>query len=114
MTAFLALGIRRWRSPQMMVKVKGFTVDGKLVTFDFYTIERFNIRRLEYNGSRDRDEVHWKVFVDTLAPYFDKCGFKRVVVLAPVKETGAFNVVLGCKNHIGQPLFQMNLRENEE
>jgi hypothetical protein len=44
----MALGIRRWRSPHM---VKGFTVDGKLVTFDFYTREGFNKRRLEQDGS---------------------------------------------------------------
>jgi hypothetical protein len=52
--------------------------------------------------------------VDTLAPYFDKSGLKHVVVLAPVKETGALNVVLGCKHHIGQSLLQMNLQENDD
>lgn len=38
------------------------------------------------------------VKVKQLQPYFDKCGIKRVVVSAPVKEEGALNVVLGC-NH---------------
>jgi len=36
--------------------------------------------------------------VASLRPYIEKCGIKRVVVSAPVKEEGCFNVVLGC-NH---------------
>ena len=75
----------------------GFTVDGKLVTF---------------SREKDYTEVGWDekcvelviectgkfLSVDTLSPYFEKCGVKRVVVSAPVKEAGALNVVLGC-NH---------------
>jgi len=75
----------------------GFTVDGKLVTF---------------SREKDYTEVGWGekcvdlvmectgkfLSVDTLSPYFEKCGVKRVVVSAPVKEAGALNVVLGC-NH---------------
>jgi glyceraldehyde 3-phosphate dehydrogenase len=39
------------------------------------------------------------ITVNSLQPYFDTCGIKQVVVSAPVKETGALNVVLGC-NHL--------------
>merc|ERR1712113_1085801 len=31
---------------------------------------------------------------------FDKCGVKRVVVSAPVKEPECLNVVLGCNHHL--------------
>ena len=75
----------------------GFTVDGKLVTF---------------SQKADFTEVDWAAMgvemvmectgkflkVKDLSPYFDKCGVKRVVVSAPVKEPEALNVVLGC-NH---------------
>lgn len=33
-----------------------------------------------------------------LKPYIEKCGIKRVVVSAPVKDAGVFNVVLGCND----------------
>jgi glyceraldehyde 3-phosphate dehydrogenase len=33
----------------------------------------------------------------SLCPYFE-IGVKQVVVSAPVKETGALNVVLGCND----------------
>lgn len=76
---------------------KGFTVDGKLVTF---------------TSQADFAEVDWKgkevdmvmectgkfLKVNKLEEYFSKCGVQRVVVSAPVKEEGALNVVLGC-NH---------------
>jgi len=75
----------------------GFFVDGKLVTF---------------SQKRDFTEVDWASMgvelvmectgkflkVKDLTPYFDKCGVKRVVVSAPVKEPEALNVVLGCNN----------------
>ena len=76
---------------------KGFTVDGKLVTF---------------TQQSDFNDVDWKgksvdmvmectgkfLKVKQLDDYFTKCGVQRVVVSAPVKEEGALNVVLGC-NH---------------
>lgn len=75
----------------------GFTVDGKLVTFsqekDFTNIDFASM------GVELVMECTGKFLkVDVLKPYLDKCGLKQVVVSAPVKETGALNVVLGC-NH---------------
>uniref|UniRef100_A0A7S2RLV6 Glyceraldehyde-3-phosphate dehydrogenase n=1 Tax=Eucampia antarctica TaxID=49252 RepID=A0A7S2RLV6_9STRA len=40
------------------------------------------------------------VTVKSLSPYFDQCGMKRVVVSAPVKESPALNVVLGCNHQL--------------
>lgn len=76
---------------------KSFTVDGKVVTFsqekDFTQVD-FAAMGIELVM-----ECTGKFLkVDSLAPYFDKCGVKQVVVSAPVKEKGAMNVVLGC-NH---------------
>ena len=76
-----------------------FKVDGKKVTF---------------SSERDYTNIDFKAMgvemvlectgqflkVDKLNPYFDKCGIKRVVVSAPVKEEGALNVVLGCNNKL--------------
>jgi len=77
----------------------GFTVDGKLVTFtseaDFTNVDW---------ASKEVDlmmECTGKFLkVNTLQPYFDECGFKQVVVSAPVKEEGALNVVLGCNHEL--------------
>lgn len=76
---------------------KSFTVDGKTVTFsqekDFTAID------FQAMGVEMVMECTGKFLkVATLQPYFDNCGVKQVVVSAPVKETGALNVVLGC-NH---------------
>lgn len=74
-----------------------FTVDGKVVTFsrekDFCDIDFASMGVelvMECTG----------VFltVKKLDEYFTKCGVKRVVVSAPVKEASCLNVVLGC-NH---------------
>jgi glyceraldehyde 3-phosphate dehydrogenase len=76
---------------------KGFTVDGKLVTF---TQEK-DFTNVDWSGMGVEMVMECTgkfLSVDTLSPYFDQCGVKRVVVSAPVKETGALNVVLGC-NH---------------
>lgn len=78
---------------------KSFTVveDNKTVTF---------------SQEKDYTKVDWKsmgiqlvmectgkfLTVASLSPYLDTCGVEQVVVSAPVKETGALNVVLGC-NH---------------
>ena len=74
-----------------------FKVDGKKVTFSSekdYTKIDFKAMGVEMVL-----ECTGKFLkVDTLNPYFDVCGIKRVVVSAPVKEKGALNVVLGCNN----------------
>ena len=36
---------------------------------------------------------------EKLLPYVDKCGVKRVVVSAPVKEPSVLNVVVGVNEH---------------
>lgn len=75
----------------------GFTVDGKLVTFS----READFTKVNWSGMSVEMVMECTgkfLKVDTLSPYFDKCGVKRVVVSAPVKETGALNVVLGC-NH---------------
>lgn len=76
-----------------------FTVDGQVVTFsqeaDFSNID------FAAMGVDMVMECTGKFLkVKTLAPYFDKCGVKRVVVSAPVKEEGALNVVLGCNHQL--------------
>jgi hypothetical protein len=41
--------------------------------------------------------MYWKILgCGNVPAYFDKCGIKQVVALAPVKEKGAVNVVLGA------------------
>lgn len=89
---------RKWEKDVVATEDgKGFTVDGKLVTFssekDFTNIDFASM------GVEMVMECTGKFLkVANLSPYFDKCGIKQVVVSAPVKEAGALNVVLGC-NH---------------
>ena len=78
---------------------KGFTVDGKLVTFsqeeDFTKVGYDTMKMdmvLECTGKFLK--------VKQVEEYFDKCGVQRVVVSAPVKEKGALNIVLGCNHHL--------------
>jgi len=78
---------------------KGFTVDGKLVTFS----SEADFTNVDWKG-KDVDmvmECTGKFLkVKELDRYFDECGVQRVVVSAPVKEEGALNVVLGCNHHL--------------
>ena len=78
---------------------KGFTVDGKLVTFtqesDFNKVgyKEMNVElMMECTGKF--------LTVDKLEEYYTNCGCKRVVVSAPVKQKGALNVVLGCNHEL--------------
>uniref|UniRef100_A0A6T8JHQ6 Glyceraldehyde-3-phosphate dehydrogenase n=1 Tax=Proboscia inermis TaxID=420281 RepID=A0A6T8JHQ6_9STRA len=74
----------------------GFEVDGTMVTFSQH--EDFTEIPLKDMGIDMVMECTGKFLkVATLSPYFDM-GVKRVVVSAPVKESGALNIVLGC-NH---------------
>jgi len=77
----------------------GFTVNGRLVTFsreaDFTKVgyETKNVDMvMECTGQFLK--------VKQLEEYYTKCGVKRVVVSAPVKEEGALNVVLGCNHEL--------------
>eukprot|EP00580_Thalassiosira_gravida_P012236 CAMPEP_0201631510 /NCGR_PEP_ID=MMETSP0493-20130528/5472_1 /ASSEMBLY_ACC=CAM_ASM_000838 /TAXON_ID=420259 /ORGANISM="Thalassiosira gravida, Strain GMp14c1" /LENGTH=349 /DNA_ID=CAMNT_0048102863 /DNA_START=28 /DNA_END=1077 /DNA_ORIENTATION=+ len=75
----------------------GFTVDGKLVTFS----SESDFTKVDWKGAEMVMECTGKFLkVKGLNDYFDKCGVKRVVVSAPVKEEGALNVVLGCNHHL--------------
>jgi glyceraldehyde 3-phosphate dehydrogenase len=69
-------------------------------------------RKVTFSQQKDFTQVDWKgmgvelvmectgkfLTVKELSAYQDTCGVQQVVVSAPVKETGALNVVLGC-NH---------------
>eukprot|EP00578_Thalassiosira_sp_NH16_P002766 CAMPEP_0181131338 /NCGR_PEP_ID=MMETSP1071-20121207/30371_1 /TAXON_ID=35127 /ORGANISM="Thalassiosira sp., Strain NH16" /LENGTH=353 /DNA_ID=CAMNT_0023217523 /DNA_START=105 /DNA_END=1166 /DNA_ORIENTATION=+ len=77
----------------------GFTVDGKLVTFS----RNADFREVEWKGKGTEMVMECTgkfLKVKELDDYFAKCGVKRVVVSAPVKEEGALNVVLGCNHHL--------------
>ena len=76
-----------------------FTVDKKVVTFsqekDFTNID-FKAMGVEMVLECTGKFLKTKV----LEPYLSKCGVKRVVVSAPVKEEGVHNIVLGCNHKI--------------
>ncbi len=75
---------------------KFFTVDGKKVTFS----QQKDYTNIDFRGMGVEMVLECTgVFLKTpvLEPYLTKCGVKRVVVSAPVKD-GMLNVVLGC-NH---------------
>ena len=71
-------------------------------------------KRVAFSEHKDFKDVDWKglgvelviectgVFLTTekLLPYVDKCGVKRVVVSAPVKEPSVLNVVVGVNDRI--------------
>lgn len=89
---------RTWdKTVQAAADGQSFTVDDKVVTFsrekDFTHIDFASM------GVELVMECTGKFLtVASLKPYLEKCGIKQVVVSAPVKESGALNVVLGC-NH---------------
>lgn len=74
-----------------------FTVDGKVVTFS----QEANYTKIDFKsmGVDMVLECTGKFLTtESLKPYLTKCGVKKVVVSAPVKEAGVQNIVLGC-NH---------------
>lgn len=74
-----------------------FKVDGKTVTFSQH--KEFTDIDFKGMGVEMVLECTGKFLkMDVLTPYIEKCGVKRVVVSAPVKEPSCLNVVLGC-NH---------------
>ena len=78
---------------------KGFTVDGKLVTFS----QERDFKKVDWQGMNVDMVMECTgkfLKVAELEAYFAECGVKRVVVSAPVKEKGALNVVLGCNDHL--------------
>jgi len=76
-----------------------FTIDGKVVSFS----QEQDFTKVDFQGMGIDMVMECTgkfLKVKTLAPYFDQCGVKRVVVSAPVKEEGALNVVLGCNHQL--------------
>jgi glyceraldehyde 3-phosphate dehydrogenase len=71
-------------------------IDGETVTFS--REKDFSVIDFKAMGVELVMECTGK-FLDcaSLCPYFE-IGVKQVVVSAPVKETGALNVVLGCND----------------
>lgn len=83
------------------VKQEGmaFTVDGEKVTFS----QNKNFTDIDFRamGVEMVLECTGKFLkMDVLTPYISKCGVKRVVVSAPVKEPSCLNVVLGCNDQL--------------
>jgi len=78
---------------------KGFTVNGTLVTFT----QEADFTKVGYQSKQVEMVMECTgkfLTCAALEPYFEhpNCMVQRVVVSAPVKESGALNVVLGC-NH---------------
>lgn len=88
-----------WDKDVVQEKDGEFMVDKKVITFSQqkdYTDIDFKAMGvemvLECTGKFLKTEK--------LEPYISKCGIKRVVVSAPVKEAGVQNIVLGCNHNI--------------
>ena len=88
-----------WDHDVVQEKDGEFKVDRKVITFsqerDYTNIDfkKMGVEMvLECTGKFLKTEA--------LKPYIEKCGIKRVVVSAPVKEAGVQNIVLGCNNTI--------------
>lgn len=88
-----------WDHEVVQDKDGEFKVDRKVITFsqerDYTNIDfqKMGVEMvLECTGKFLKTE--------SLKPYIEKCGIKRVVVSAPVKEAGVQNIVLGCNNTI--------------
>jgi len=86
-----------WDKNVVQVSDNEMSIDGKTVTFS----QKRDFTEIDFRGMGVElvMECTGKFCkVASLKPYIEKCGIKRVVVSAPVKEEGCFNVVLGC-NH---------------
>ena len=86
-----------WDKEVEVVSETEFTVDGKTVTFS----QKKDYTDVDFQGMGVEMVMECTgkfVKVANLTPYFEKCGVKRVVVSAPVKEKECLNVVLGCNN----------------
>jgi len=86
-----------WDKKITKVSDSEINVDEKIVTFS----QKRDFTEIDFQGMGVELVIECTgkfCNVNSLKPYIDKCGVKRVVVSAPVKEDGCFNVVLGC-NH---------------
>lgn len=77
-----------------------FTVDGnKKVTFSQHKdYQKIDFRAMGVEMVLECTGKFLKM--ENLNPYVEKCGVKRVVVSAPVKEPECLNVVLGCNHEL--------------
>jgi glyceraldehyde 3-phosphate dehydrogenase len=88
-----------WDKEVVQDKEGYFTVNGKKVTFS----QKKNYTSIDFRamGVEMVLECTGKFLtMETLNPYIDSCGVKRVVVSAPVKEPECLNVVLGCNDKL--------------
>ena len=88
-----------WDKEVVQDKEGYFTVNGKKVTFS----SKKNYTSIDFRamGVEMVLECTGKFLtMETLNPYVDSCGVKRVVVSAPVKEPECLNVVLGCNDKL--------------
>jgi len=86
-----------WDKEVVQEKGDHFTVDGKKVTFSQHKdYTKIDFKAMGVEMVLECTGQFLKM--ENLNPYLQKCGVKRVVVSAPVKEPECLNVVLGC-NH---------------
>lgn len=86
-----------WDKKVSKVSDNEINIDNKIVTFS----QNRDFTEIDFKGMGVELVIECTgkfCKVAALRPYIEKCGVKRVVVSAPVKEAGCFNVVLGC-NH---------------
>jgi len=86
-----------WDKKVSKVSDNEINIDEKIVTFS----QNKDFTKIDFQGMDAELVIECTgkfCKVAALRPYIEKCGVKRVVVSAPVKEAGCFNVVLGC-NH---------------
>jgi len=86
-----------WDKVVTKVSDNEINIDGKIVTCS----QKRDFTEIDFQGMGAELVIECTgkfCNVAALRPYIEKCGVKRVVVSAPVKEAGCLNVVLGC-NH---------------
>merc|ERR1712087_289240 len=86
-----------WDKVVTKVSDNEINIDGKIVTCS----QKRDFTEIDFQGMGVELVIECTgkfCNVASLRPYIEKCGVKRVVVSAPVKEDGCLNVVLGC-NH---------------
>ena len=86
-----------WKREAEFKTPTSIEIDGKTVSFS----EKEDFTQVDWRGmgiDMVIDCTGKFLTVAALQPYIDKCGVKRVVVSAPVKEASVLNVVIGCND----------------